>query len=46
MSETDDSLKDSLNIKDELASLNDAKDKPSEDEEKFKKKLEDIQRLE
>jgi hypothetical protein len=45
MSETDNSIKDVLNIKDELASFNDVKDKPSEDEEKFKKKLEDIQKM-
>lgn len=43
-SEVDKSLKDVLNIKDELSSLN-KDDKPSVEEEKFKEKLENIQKM-
>jgi uncharacterized protein (DUF3084 family) len=43
--EVDKSLQDVLNIKDELGSLNDEKEKPSADEEKFKEKLEKIQAM-
>lgn len=42
--EVDNSLKDALDIKDELSSLS-KDEKPSVDEEKFKQKLEDIQRM-
>jgi hypothetical protein len=44
MSEIDDSLKNALDIKDELSSLN-KDEKPSADEEKFKEKLENIQKM-
>jgi hypothetical protein len=44
MSDPDNSLKDALDIKDELSSFT-KDEKPSVDEEKFKKKLEDIQRM-
>jgi hypothetical protein len=44
MTEVDDSLKDVLNIKDELGELS-KDDKPSEDEEKFKQKLENINKM-
>jgi hypothetical protein len=44
MTEVDDSLKNVLDIKDELSSLN-KDDKPSVDEEKFKEKLENIQKM-
>jgi hypothetical protein len=41
--EVDNSLKDLLNINDELSNLNSPNEKPSVDEEKFKEKLEKIQ---
>jgi len=43
--ETDDSLKDTLNIKDELKALNGSDTTVSSEEEKFKKRLDDIEKM-